>query len=132
MLLKFREEKIRRDEALVQDKLPAESYLLEENKALSEEIELLRTRIENNPEVTRFALENIRLSNQLKMYAQCRSACTHYTFFYVKCTHTFWSSMQACTHYTFFLCEMHTYTFWSSMQACTHIQFCTVVKHFCL
>jgi kinesin family member 15 len=89
MLLKFREEKIHRDEALVQDKLPGESYLLEENKALSEEIELLRARIEKNPEVTRFALENIRLSNQLKMYVQCRSACTHYTF----------------------LCEMHTYTF---------------------
>jgi hypothetical protein len=96
MLLKFREEKIRRDEALVQDKLPAESYLLEENKALSEEIELLRTRIENNPEVTRFALENIHLSNQLKMYAQCRSACTHYTFFYVKCTHTLFGHQ--CRH----------------------------------
>jgi hypothetical protein len=117
MLLKFREEKIHRDEALVQDKLPGESYLLEENKALSEEIELLRARIEKNPEVTRFALENIRLSNQLKMYAQCRSACTHYTFFYVKCTHTFWSSMQACTHYTFFYVK------------CTHTLFGHQCRH---
>ncbi|GJM95301.1 hypothetical protein PR202_ga12018 [Eleusine coracana subsp. coracana] len=67
MLLKFREEKIHRDEALVQGKLPTETYLVEENKSLSEEIELLRARVDNNPEVIRFALENIRLSNQLKM-----------------------------------------------------------------
>ncbi|WVZ91025.1 hypothetical protein U9M48_037258, partial [Paspalum notatum var. saurae] len=63
MMLKFRDEKIHRMDALMKDKLPAESYLMEENKTLLEEIELLRSRV--NPEVTRFALENIRLSSQL-------------------------------------------------------------------
>ncbi|KAL6847284.1 hypothetical protein ACP4OV_023137 [Aristida adscensionis] len=66
MMLKFRDEKIHRNDALVQGKLSAESYLLEENKTLLQEIELLRARVDKNPEVTRFALENIRLSSQLK------------------------------------------------------------------
>lgn len=67
-MLKFRDEKIHRMVALVNNKLPAESYLLEENKTLSQEIDLLRARLDKNPEVTRFALENIRLSSQLKRY----------------------------------------------------------------
>ncbi|XP_039802585.1 kinesin-like protein KIN-12F isoform X4 [Panicum virgatum] len=66
MMLKFRDEKIHRMDALVNKKLPAESYLLEENKTLSQEIDLLKERQDKNPEVTRFALENIRLSSQLK------------------------------------------------------------------
>ncbi|RLM99326.1 phragmoplast orienting kinesin 2 [Panicum miliaceum] len=66
MMLKFRDEKIHRMDALVNKKLPAESYLLEENKTLSQEIDLLKARLDKNPEVTRFALENIRLSSQLK------------------------------------------------------------------
>ncbi|PVH63148.1 hypothetical protein PAHAL_3G480200 [Panicum hallii] len=66
MMLKFRDEKIHRMDALVNKKLPAESYLLEENKTLSQEIDLLKERLDKNPEVTRFALENIRLSSQLK------------------------------------------------------------------
>ncbi|OQU79460.1 hypothetical protein SORBI_3008G148000 [Sorghum bicolor] len=66
MMLKFRDAKIHRMDALVNDKLPAESYLLQENKTLSQEVELLRARIDKNPEVTRFALENIRLSSQLQ------------------------------------------------------------------
>ncbi|KAM3272375.1 hypothetical protein ACQJBY_042491 [Aegilops geniculata] len=70
MTLKFREDKINRMEALVHNKLPAESYLLEDNKTLSREIELLRAKVDKNPEVTRFALENIRLSSQLKRYQQ--------------------------------------------------------------
>uniref|UniRef100_A0A804N4S7 Kinesin motor domain-containing protein n=1 Tax=Zea mays TaxID=4577 RepID=A0A804N4S7_MAIZE len=66
MMLKFRDDKIHRMEVLVNSKLPAQSYLLEENKTLSQEVELLRERVDKNPEVTRFALENIRLSSQLK------------------------------------------------------------------
>ncbi|KAG2630397.1 hypothetical protein PVAP13_3KG486900 [Panicum virgatum] len=66
MMLKFRDEKIHRMDALMNKKLPAESYLLEENKTLSQEIDLLKARLDKNPEVTRFALENIRLSSQLK------------------------------------------------------------------
>lgn len=82
MTLKFREDKIHQMEALVRDKLPAESYLLEENNTLLKEIDLLRAKIDKNPEVTRFALENIRLSNKLKRYinsihqhAQCVTLC---------------------------------------------------------
>ncbi|KAK8458483.1 hypothetical protein SEVIR_3G388200v4 [Setaria viridis] len=70
MMLKFRDEKIHRMDALVNKKMPAESYLLEENKTLSQEIDLLRARFDKNPEVTRFALENIRLSSQLKRSQQ--------------------------------------------------------------
>jgi kinesin family protein 15 len=68
MTLKFREDKIHRMEALVHNKLPAESYLLEDNKSLAQEIELLHAKVDKHPEVTRFALENIRLSKQLERY----------------------------------------------------------------
>ena len=40
---------------------------MEENQALKEEIQLLQTKIDRNPELTRFALENIRLLEQLQM-----------------------------------------------------------------
>lgn len=66
MMLKFREEKIQRMEALLGGLVPADAYLLEENNALSEEIQNLRAKVDKNPEVTRFALENIRLLEQLR------------------------------------------------------------------
>lgn len=66
MMLKFREDKIQRMESVVGGLLPADTYLLEENSALSEEIQLLQAKVERNPEVTRFALENIRLLEQLR------------------------------------------------------------------
>lgn len=65
-MLKFREDKIQRMESLLGGSIPAETYLLEENKSLSEEIQLLRAKIDKNPEVTRFAIENIRLLDQLR------------------------------------------------------------------
>ncbi|XP_020273285.1 kinesin-like protein KIN-12F isoform X2 [Asparagus officinalis] len=70
MMLKFREDKIHRMEALLDRHLPADSYLQEENKAQSEEIQLLRARADKNPEVTRFASENIRLLDQLRRYQE--------------------------------------------------------------
>ena len=66
MMLRFREDKIQRMESLVRGSLPADSFLFEENKALSEEIQLLQTKVDKNPELTRFALENIRLLDQLR------------------------------------------------------------------
>lgn len=66
MMLKFREDKIQRMESLLGGSIPAETYLLEENRSLSEEIQLLRAKIDKNPEVTRFAIENIRLLDQLR------------------------------------------------------------------
>lgn len=66
MMLKFREDKIRRMETLLKGQVSIDSYLLEEKHALSEEIQLLRAKVDRNPEVTRFALENIRLLDQLR------------------------------------------------------------------
>lgn len=68
MILNFREEKIEKNELLVTGLISAENYLMEENKALKEEIKLLRAKIDRNPEVTRFALENIRLLEQLQSF----------------------------------------------------------------
>ncbi|KAA8545899.1 hypothetical protein F0562_020650 [Nyssa sinensis] len=68
MMLKFREDKIQRMESLLGGLIPADAYLMEENGALSEEIQLLRAKVDRNPEVTRFALENIRLLEQLRRF----------------------------------------------------------------
>lgn len=75
MILNFREEKIQKNELLVTGLISAEKYLMEENKALKEEIKLLRAKIDRNPEVTRFALENIRLLEQLQMYFPINYFC---------------------------------------------------------
>ncbi|XP_011088306.1 kinesin-like protein KIN-12D [Sesamum indicum] len=68
MMLKFREDKIQRMESLVGGLISEDAYLLKENNALTEEIQLLRARIDKNPEVTRFALENIRLLEQVRRF----------------------------------------------------------------
>ncbi|KAF8085043.1 hypothetical protein N665_0685s0035 [Sinapis alba] len=70
MMLRFREDKIQRMESLVGDHITADSYLLEENSVLSEEIQLLQAKIDKNPELTRFALENIRLLDQLRRFQE--------------------------------------------------------------
>lgn len=67
MMLRFREEKIKQLELLVNGSVTAEKYLMDENIALKEEIQLLQARIDRNPELTRFALENIRLLEQLQL-----------------------------------------------------------------
>ncbi|KAK9077288.1 hypothetical protein SSX86_005625 [Deinandra increscens subsp. villosa] len=68
MMLKFREDKIQKMESVLAGSMPADSYLLEENNMLSEEIQMLRAKVDRNPEVTRFALENIRLLEQLRRF----------------------------------------------------------------
>ncbi|CAL5333677.1 unnamed protein product [Camellia sinensis] len=68
MMLKFREDKIQRMESLVGGLISADAYVQEENSALSEEIQLLQAKVDRNPEVTRFALENIRLLEQLRRF----------------------------------------------------------------
>lgn len=67
MTQKFLEEKIKRLELLVDDKVTSEKYLVEENKALLEEINLLRERIDQNPELKQFAVEHNRLMEQLQL-----------------------------------------------------------------
>ncbi|CAI9769118.1 unnamed protein product [Fraxinus pennsylvanica] len=70
MMLKFREDKIQRMESLLGGFTSADAYLLEENREFSEEIQLLRARVERNPEVTRFAVENIRLLEQVRRFQE--------------------------------------------------------------
>ncbi|KAK4258730.1 hypothetical protein QN277_005145 [Acacia crassicarpa] len=70
MMLRFREDKIRRMESLLAGSIPIDGYLQEENKALSDEIQLLQAKLDRNPEVTRFALENIRLLDQLRRFQE--------------------------------------------------------------
>ncbi|KAG8483283.1 hypothetical protein CXB51_022346 [Gossypium anomalum] len=55
-------------ESLATGLVSTEEYLMEENQALKAEIQLLRTKIDRNPELTRFALENIRLIEQLQIF----------------------------------------------------------------
>lgn len=66
MTLRFREDKIRRLESRVVGSVTADQFLQDDNKALSDEIQLLQGKIDQNPEVTRFAKENIRLQEQLR------------------------------------------------------------------
>ncbi|KAI3690860.1 hypothetical protein L2E82_49072 [Cichorium intybus] len=54
MLLRFREEKIKRLELLANGIISTENYLMDENNALMEEIQQLQARIGKNPQVTRF------------------------------------------------------------------------------
>ncbi|KAH9311588.1 hypothetical protein KI387_026623, partial [Taxus chinensis] len=68
MMLRFREDKIRRLESVADGLLSSDVYLLEEKNALFEELQLLRGRLDRNPELTRFAMENIRLLEQLRKY----------------------------------------------------------------
>ncbi|KAG7582503.1 Kinesin motor domain [Arabidopsis suecica] len=70
MMLRFREDKIQRLELLLGNHISTDSFLLEENKVLSEEIQLLQAKIDKNPELTRFALENIRLLDQLRRFQE--------------------------------------------------------------
>ncbi|XP_019092244.1 PREDICTED: kinesin-like protein KIN-12D [Camelina sativa] len=70
MMLRFREDKIQRLESLLGNHISGDSFLLEENSILSEEIQLLQAKIDKNPELTRFALENIRLLDQLRRFQE--------------------------------------------------------------
>ncbi|KAJ8763372.1 hypothetical protein K2173_002255 [Erythroxylum novogranatense] len=70
MMLRFREDKIQRMESLLSGSLQPDAYLSDENKALCEEIQLLQAKVDKNPEVTRFALENIRLLDQLRRFQE--------------------------------------------------------------
>ncbi|KAG6428260.1 hypothetical protein SASPL_112511 [Salvia splendens] len=70
MMLKFREDKIKRLELLSDGLKSADEYYLDENSALREENQLLQAKIEKNPEVIRFAMENIRLLEQIRLFQE--------------------------------------------------------------
>lgn len=68
MILRFRDERIHRLEACLAGRMPMDHYLMDENKRLVEEIELVRRQNDHNPELTRFAMDNIRLMEQVRGY----------------------------------------------------------------
>ncbi|GLJ17029.1 hypothetical protein SUGI_0294640 [Cryptomeria japonica] len=77
MMLRFREDRIKRLEAVASDKMSAEAHLLEEKTVLMEELQILRNRLDRNPEVTRFAMENIRLMEQLRRFQELYEGGQH-------------------------------------------------------
>ncbi|KAL4335216.1 hypothetical protein GQ457_07G042920 [Hibiscus cannabinus] len=66
MRLRFREAGIKRLEAVASGKMPAETHLLQEKEEYLKEIEVLRAQVDRNQEVTRFALENLRLKEEIR------------------------------------------------------------------
>lgn len=64
--LKFRESGIKRLEAVASGKISAEAHLLKEKEEHLKEIELLRAQVDRNQEVTRFAMENLRLKEEIR------------------------------------------------------------------
>ncbi len=68
MMLRFREDKIKRLESVANGFLSADAFLVQEKNALVEELQLVQGRLDRHPELTRFAMENIRLLEQLRRY----------------------------------------------------------------
>ncbi|KAL6005110.1 hypothetical protein ACLOJK_005671 [Asimina triloba] len=66
MRLRFREEGIKRLDAVISGKLSADAHLLQEKSELLKEIEVLRNQVDRNQEVTRFAMENLQLKEELR------------------------------------------------------------------
>lgn len=69
MRLRFREEQIKRLEAITAGKLSAETHLVQEKGELLKEIDVLRNQVDRNPEVTRFAMENLQLKEELRRFS---------------------------------------------------------------
>ncbi|GBG58637.1 hypothetical protein CBR_g36 [Chara braunii] len=71
MVLKIRDDKIRRLEAVADGLIKnADAYLQEENESFQEELALLRRKLDNHPEVAKFAVENMQLLEQLSRYRE--------------------------------------------------------------
>ncbi|CAL0332163.1 unnamed protein product [Lupinus luteus] len=66
MRLRFREAGIKRLEAVASGKISAETYLLNEKEEHLKEIALLRGHVDRNQEVTRFAMENLQLKEEIR------------------------------------------------------------------
>lgn len=68
MRLRFRESGIKRLEAVASGKISAETHLLKEKEEHLKEIEVLRSQVDRSQEVTRFAMENLRLKEEIKRH----------------------------------------------------------------
>lgn len=66
IMLNLREEKVGEMENSTSGSLMTKESLIEENKSLKGEIKLLRESIDKNPRLTRSALENTKLREQLQ------------------------------------------------------------------
>ncbi|CAH9070693.1 unnamed protein product [Cuscuta europaea] len=66
MRLRFRESAIKRLESVASGKISAETHLLKEKEEHLKEIEVLRNQVDRNQEVTRFAMENLRLKEEIR------------------------------------------------------------------
>ncbi|OIT33992.1 PREDICTED: kinesin-like protein KIN-12E [Nicotiana attenuata] len=65
MRLRFREASIKRLESVASGKISAEMHLLKEKEEHLKEIEVLRNQVDRNQEVTRFAMENLQLKEEI-------------------------------------------------------------------
>ncbi|KAK1411578.1 hypothetical protein QVD17_38129 [Tagetes erecta] len=65
MRLRFREAAIKRLEGVASGKISAETHLLKEKEEHLKELEVLRSQVDRNQDVTRFAMENLRLKEEL-------------------------------------------------------------------
>ncbi|KAK6776722.1 hypothetical protein RDI58_027723 [Solanum bulbocastanum] len=68
MRLRFREAAIKRLESVASGKISAEIHLLKEKEEQLKEIEVLRNQVDRNQEVTRFAMENLRLKEEIRRH----------------------------------------------------------------
>ena len=68
MILRFREAGVKRLEAVSAGKISAETHLLKEKEEHLRQIEVLRTQVDRNQEVTRFATENLRLKEEIRRH----------------------------------------------------------------
>ncbi|XP_030458667.1 kinesin-like protein KIN-12E [Syzygium oleosum] len=66
MMLRFREAGLKRLEAVAGGKISAETHLLKVKEEHLKEIEVLRTQVDRNLEVTRFAMENLQLKEEIR------------------------------------------------------------------
>ncbi|KAG6471084.1 hypothetical protein ZIOFF_072181 [Zingiber officinale] len=67
-ILKLQHDKVCQMESLLEGQVGIDSYLLDEKRSLSEEVQLLHARVEENPELANLALENKRLLDQLRRF----------------------------------------------------------------
>ena len=68
MRLRFPEAAIKRLEAVASGKILAETHLPKEKEEHLKEIEVLRVQVDRNQEVTRFAMENLQLKEEIRRF----------------------------------------------------------------
>ncbi|KAK2424346.1 kinesin protein KIN-12E [Trifolium repens] len=66
MRLKFREAERKRLEAVASGKISAETHLLSEKEEHLKEIEVLQAKVDRSQDVTRFAMENLQLKEEIR------------------------------------------------------------------